>query len=552
MVTRHAARSTIQTLLCLCALWLATAIQNAHGADFNANVDRSELALDEHVMLTLTLSNSDTRLRAQGVNPNVDLSILTKDFHVGSPRDSHRYNIYRGQGRSTSELVVELFPKRIGNVTVPTFQVDGLSTAPIQLTVRPSPQGTAPLAFAKVSVNTSSPWQQEQLVAYLDVYSRIELESAQLGGELMSEPHALDQFEYRRLPVQTRSEQHEGFSYRVMRTAWALFPTRDGPLRLQFPETWIVAKDGNKLRLPGERLDVTIRALPADIAPGTLVGKPQLSLTPTRQGMTTNDLYAWQLELRAAAPSTVVPKSLELRPVKGLQLYVDRPLQVTEESATGLTQVARYSLSAFALQAGSYRLPDIQVSYFDTASGTQQVTTAPGPEFAVQSGPAGASPAAPPAPSAPPGDVVRNGSAAWPWILACASLLALWLITLAAWLRQRPTNRQATDAVTESRRGNPSRPLEADLLKAFGTPSLAAGLCDFETRHGINEELRATVQSVQRLYYSPQCGTAASDLHEAVGRAVQLIRSVSSQRAATSNPWLPNQFSPAKSLHQSS
>jgi len=110
-------------------------------AELKATVDRREAALNEHVALTISLINSDTRLRAEGISPNVDLSVLTKDFDIGTPHVENRYNIYRGRGRSTSELSVDLFPRRDGRLVIPAFRVDGLSTAPIIIEARKLPAG---------------------------------------------------------------------------------------------------------------------------------------------------------------------------------------------------------------------------------------------------------------------------------------------------------------------------------------------------------------------------------------------------------------------------
>ncbi|HGX91877.1 MAG TPA: hypothetical protein ENK35_01020, partial [Candidatus Tenderia sp.] len=69
----------------------------AQGAIFTASVDRQQLSLHEKLTLTLSLNNSDVRLRAEGVNPTIDLSVLHGDFDVGVPQVSSRYNIYQGR-----------------------------------------------------------------------------------------------------------------------------------------------------------------------------------------------------------------------------------------------------------------------------------------------------------------------------------------------------------------------------------------------------------------------------------------------------------------------
>src|SRR3569833_319939 len=152
----------------------------AHAAQLHASVDQSALALNEPV--TLALTDSDTRLRAEGVSPNVDLSVLAKDFDVGTPTVSNRYNVYQGRGRSTSELRVELFPRRAGPLSIPVFRLEVLATQALTLSVRALPADAVPEVFSRGSVSKGAVWQREQIIAWLGVYHRVELKSAGVGG----------------------------------------------------------------------------------------------------------------------------------------------------------------------------------------------------------------------------------------------------------------------------------------------------------------------------------------------------------------------------------
>ena len=114
-------------------LWIAT----ANAATFTAVIDRNELYQDEHLELTLRLENSDTRLRAEGISPNIDLTLLTNNFDLGPPRTSNRFNIERSYGRSTSELIVDLFPKRSGVLGIPPFEIDGIKSNALTVKVLP-------------------------------------------------------------------------------------------------------------------------------------------------------------------------------------------------------------------------------------------------------------------------------------------------------------------------------------------------------------------------------------------------------------------------------
>ena len=95
MVRRHLFHTLIAALL------LSLFSTTLFAATLEARVDKKELVSNEHLTLTLALINSDTRLRATGINPNIDLSILTDNFELGIPQSSNRYSPFRNRGRSS-------------------------------------------------------------------------------------------------------------------------------------------------------------------------------------------------------------------------------------------------------------------------------------------------------------------------------------------------------------------------------------------------------------------------------------------------------------------
>ena len=278
-------------LCCLFCLLLNT----SQAADFIASVDRKELTIDEKLVLTLALFSSDTRLRAQGMNPNIDVTLLADSFDIGTPRNKTNYNIFRTQGRATSSLEIELFPKTTGNLTIPSFNVDGLTTQAISIKVLPSEYGNAPLAFSRSGVNQDSVWQGQQLVIFHDTYYRVELESAKLGGNIELEPQHLELFEHYRLPASERTEQHQGFTYKVLRNSWSLFPSNSGELTINLPDTWLVTADKKQLRLPHTSLNVEVKTLPSPVDTTALIGEAKISAEPITQSTHSGELNSWLL-----------------------------------------------------------------------------------------------------------------------------------------------------------------------------------------------------------------------------------------------------------------
>jgi hypothetical protein len=519
-------------------LLMAVASLQSWAAQLDASVDRRELAIDEYVLLTLSLTNSDTRLRAEGINPNVDLSLVTGDFAVGTPRDSHRYNISRGEGRSTSELQVELFPKHVGTVVVPAFEIDGLQTTPIHLTVHPSAQADAPLAFSETGVSKAQVWDSEHLVAYLDIYTRVELESAQLGADLATEPEPIDVYNYQRLPQQQRSEQRHGFSYHVVRSAWTLFPHDTVALTLQWPETWLVTKTGQRFRLPGAQRRVDVLPLPSTVPQPVLVGKPSVSVAPVRNGTHANDLFAWEWTLRASAPATLIPQDLSVVAPPGMQLYIDRPRIERRHDGEGVEEVAHYMMSVFPLVAGRHRVPDITVPYFDPDTATLQTLRVSGPAFEVA---AGAATNAAVAAATPPHASTATKDRASAWMIASATFASLWIATLALWWQQRRAGGSPLPPPAPlPRPARSSRPLEARLLSAFNATSLSTGLQNFQRAHGDNAQIQEAVVAVQQLYYSERRERDADCIKPLVEQAISLIERAQASTQSVADHWSPD------------
>lgn len=521
-------------------LWLLMWHSLAHAASLEAKVDRTTLRQDEHVVFTLSLINSETRLRAEGIDPNVDLSLLTRDFDLGVPRADNRYNIHRGQGRSTSSITVELFPRRSGELTIPSFRVAGLRSQPLRLRVTAMPGDTPPAIFARAGLDVGSPWAGQQTVVHLDVYHRIGVDKASLGDNLRTEPTLLDLMPHWQLPTQTRRETVRGLDYEVERIAWSLFPP-PGRLTITLPDVWIVTRDGDRRRLPSQQLTLTARPLPAGVTPDTLIGRVQLnSENDLPATLTQNQLARWTLTLRAPVQVTSLPEYLpDLQLPDGLRLYLERAHYDTETTSRGIVDVARYNLGIMPLRPGRYQLPPVRVSYFDPASGRIETAELPGRTLEVDAAATANATQAPPS-TRPAGNVDTAAPAATtftvtPWQIATIVFAALWLLTLGWALRRAaataPTT--STQPITPAPVPTHPDPTIARLLQALHSQTLQAGLDQWERTHGHDDELRAVITALQQRQY----GKDKPMLDD--GRVEALIRRLHATASAqvSENPW---------------
>ncbi|MEJ2565976.1 MAG: BatD family protein [Gammaproteobacteria bacterium] len=523
----------------------------AQAAELSASVDRKELVLQEHVVLTLSLINSDTRLRAQGISPNVDLSELTKDFDIGTPHVENRYNIYRSQGRSTSELTVDLFPRHAGHLTIPVFSVDGLHTSPITIVARPLPAGSLPEIFSKGGVSAQSVWQRQQVVAWLDVYHRIKLKTASVGEYIETEPMAIELMEHHDLPQSERKEKVGGIAYDVTRIAWAIFPKQSGTMTINLPDVWAVTGDGRKLRLPHQQQRVEVKTLPDNVTADIPVGTPLLTQTPPRPAPSVNKVSTWTVTVRGPFSRFALPDTLPLAAMPAhIKVSSDHAQRKTETVTGGLTSVVEYTLSALPQSGGTFKLPPIRIPYFDSKRGAMAVAEAEAVTLTV--------PAAAVAPT-PHADkttavhtTVRGGATTgndkllW-WQLTALLFAMMWIATMIRlWTRPRTTSPETVQTAPPVREPPPPaihHPLQAQLLAAFGSRTLEQGLDEWEHRHGGDAQLRDTVRAVQRLCYGQERNPDTGALARRVEQAATKIRGRASQHDdVADDPWRPEAF----------
>ncbi len=479
-------------------LILALSNRAAFSATFSAKVDRTQVTTEEHLLLKLTLTNSDTRLRAQGVSPNIDLSRLTPLFDLGTPRAENRFNIYRNNGRSTSSISVELFPKKPGQFTIPSFSINDLKTEPITIHVLEN-QNPAPEIFITSGLSHKTVWLNQQLTVYIDLYHRISLSEAKLGGKLDSEPFIMDTFQ---LLQSERQENSKGFKYNVTRISWAVFPSRSGHQTLYLPDLWVVTQSGRKQRFPVQKQVIEVKPLPATIPQNIIVGPITLKQTELDNAPTVGQLSSWQVTLSTPALESTLPQTLGLHTnTSQLKLYQDAPLIQKNKNTKTLLYTATYLLSLIPVTAGRYTLPSTEIQYFNPDTGQVNKATLNGSEIQV-------------APSSslqptqmttaltdhhPQAAAATHSRFIWQWLTIIFALLCV--IILILWQRDRMTRTKISPPQKPRSKPTLDSSPKSLLLDAFNSQTLEQGLNQWEQHHQIDIEIRKVVSAVQKASY---------------------------------------------------
>lgn len=526
----------------------------AMAAEFKATVDRKQLTQDEHILFTLELINSDVRLRAEGVRPNVDLSLLGNDFTLSRPTADSRYNIHQGRGRSSSTITVTLFPKHPGKITIPPFEIDGLRTQAITLVVAPRSKDAPPELFVRSGSNKSSVWVNEQLVIYLDLYHRVALDKASLGDNLETEPTQIELLPHWKLEQASRHENHRGYDYEVERIAWAIFPQQSGTLTVQLPDVWTVSEGANlnaseeRRRLEHQRLDIEVKPLPADVPANIIIGKPELEQTRLPLQTKQHQLTSWTVTLKAPVAVTSLPEVLPgVTLPQGLKLYPDTARRDTTLNNSGIIDRADYVLSVMPLESGDFELPPIRVPYFDPDSGVADYVELPGQALNVVAAPPPdiSSSVTPPAAAIDTTDLSINPDQ-WLWPAAAALFASLWIITLILWQR---SPRAAATVVAKKFESTPSsatahHPLQQQLLDALESKTLEEGLARWQAHFPEEQTVADAVRAVQRFCYGTQ-KQSEEEVAQLVRAAIATLNfQTITPGGAKVSPWRPEAFTP--------
>lgn len=521
-----------------CALTFVACGVNA--SQLGARVDTTTAALGEPVTLTLTLHDSDVRLRADGTQPNVDLGALKNSFDLGKPRTINRMS----GGRAVSELHVELFAKRPGRHVIPSIAAGSLRTRPLSVEIKPAPGGAAPEVFSRAGANKSRAWAGEQIVVWLDFYRRIETENVVRGDIFDAEPIAPELMGARELPQMTRVETFAGERYDVLRQAWALFPRDAGKIVLHVPDLWVHRRDGKRLRLPRHSVHVDVRALPANVPGDIIVGKPQITQHAPDERLEVNALTSWSVKVRAPVAIDSLPDALLFGSAPpNVRLFADRAVRSVEDTPEGSVATADYVIAVTPLAAGVHVLQPPRIAYFDPARGTVEEETPPPVRFTV-SPPSDTNQRAPTnfAPGAPVAHAPRPGAV---WITpALLGAAAICVYLALVFVRGRVRTTPASGAVPAAPYQAPAfHPLQRELLHALGGPSLELGLARWESVHGVDDALRAAVNAVQRLRYGGTSDADADALQSLVEAALKRLRAQRTPSTAPAqDPWLPESF----------
>jgi hypothetical protein len=417
----------------LALLLLLGGVLQAQTTTLRAELDRDVVRLGETAQLTLSLDG-----RSNAARP--DLSVLGDELSVLNVARQVGGDLTRGEWQTSWRITIE--PAQQGVFTIPALEVDGMRSQPLTLTVRPPPAPGEERGEVFVDVRLQpeqGPYRVgQQIQLNVALYHAVPLASGQL-----SEPQP-DGATLERMGEDSLNEARRGGElYRVVERQYALIPERGG--RLEIPAVRFSGRTGSRAQTffgeMGRPISASSRALEIDVQEPAS-GEPDL---PARRLSLLDNLSDQALEIRVgeaiSREITILAEGVHADRLPeltqdvpdGLRGYADQPTRETSVERGWLQARLQQRLAMVAMQAGDYRLPAVEVDWFNVA--TQQLETArlPALDVTVLPDPAAAAPSPPGAAEGEASDQVQVvfTAAYWPWLTA--GFAGLWLLTLFAW-----------------------------------------------------------------------------------------------------------------------
>jgi hypothetical protein len=515
---------------CLLALMLIPAF--VHAADVQATLDRNSVALGETVTLNLRIQGDASNLAMP------DLGVLGSDFDMLGTSQNSSVSVINGAATSELTLGVVLRPRHTGTLQIPSLDIAGSRTAPLQLEVTAADASDNVAAHRDVFMESQVEPNQGYVGQQLSYVVRLFFATTISDGSL--EAPQLNGIQFNKIGDDTNySVERGGRQYHVLERRYALIPQHAGRVEipaLNFqgvaidpadPDSFFGARKPVSARAPAVTID--IKPTPVDWGGTAWLPARQMSLTldglpdaqtPVRVGQPLN----LTMNLQATGlPAEALP-TLSMPPLDGATAYPDKPTTTSRNDGPWIVGQRQQAFAIVPNRIGTLTIPATTLKWWNVLADRMEVAQIPAHSFSVLPASSGsdvhtANPttAAMPASALAPVTLANAPTTPWRWI--AIGSITLWLLSVMAWLiwRRYQRERPASVAIPNAPNASARERQQAFLVAARGSNtseqvrSLLAWarierpaiqhLGDLTALLG-DEQQRAAIASLQRQHYA--------------------------------------------------
>ncbi|CAM5205416.1 BatD family protein [Alishewanella longhuensis] len=462
------------TYYCFISLCLSLSFPLLALSSLQSQVDKNPALAGEAITLTVT---ADARLAADALN----YRHLEQHFRVMVPSVSQSTQVINGVSTQSTRWTFTLFPLASGTFTIPAFEINGLSSDPIALTVLAQSASTdeARELFVEATLQGSSEIYVQQML-YYDVVIYF---SGDLQRGNLTEPQ-LEGAEIQRVGQDVEgSALVNGVRYRTITRRYSITPQRSGSVTIAPPlfSGEVIERDNSRYNYfarsktvmqEANPIAIEVKPQPADFTGNWLVAG-LVTLTeewqPAQSELKVGEPVTRIITLSAVdVASSQLPDLNQQLPAQ-LRFYQEQPQAKGAERSGRQVAQKIFTTAIIANEAGDLILPEIRLPWWNSQTNRQEVAVLPARAFKVEAASTSAVSDLLPVPTLAPAAAINP----WQWNYTSSLLLVGWLLSLLLFAYMKKPQRQLKIATEETAR----RPFADKLLKQACTaadPKLAA------------------------------------------------------------------------------
>ncbi len=448
------------------------------------------------------------------VDDDPDFSPLEADFEILGKNRSSNISIVNGNMSRKTQWHLTAMARQAGQIEIPAIAFGDDTSPPLGLTVTeqsPAKDGSSAPILVQVEATPKTAYVQQQIRYQVRLLRNVEIANATLSEPKLAQGDALIE---KLGDDRTYETRQDGLRYIVVERNYAIFPQQSGPLTIApviFQGTVLQGRpslldpfgqNGAVKRVQSETLEISSKAVPQEFSGNNWLPSGQLRLveewSETPPAFKVGEPVTRTLTLYAEGLTAAQLPELRLPPTDGLKQYPDQPILENHPRDGLLVGARQEKIALVPTRAGKYRLPALEIPWWNTASEQMEVARLPEREIEVL-------PAAKSAPPPPPvqrpeaelqlppkGQPDAPGTSAAAaeasrWRRISLGLATGWGLSLIAWGATRrkknaivpasatadlalQSHSKALDALKQSCRGNDPQQTKAALLQlARGT-----------------------------------------------------------------------------------
>jgi hypothetical protein len=376
----------------------ALVLSVAANADVSVNlsIDRSEITMPDSVRLVVSVSGAQST-DSKPVIPGL------REFSVSRGGTSSHLEIINGQVSSTVEHAYFIQPKRVGVFEIGPAEVTvkgntlKSNTATLRVTEAAPTQSAhrGPL-FLHVSISSKKAYLEEQVIYTLKLYRAVKVRDVSLRL-----PEQADlTFKQLGKPVEYESRYGDG-TYQVLEVRYALIPSKVGthavgPAEMTmtviqprkrsrrslfndpfFDDPFFGFARGKSMTLSSDVVELEVIAFPEENRPPNfsgLVGTFEMESQVEPAQIVVGESTTLTVRVQGRGNVNRIP-DLKLPELTGTKVYADQPVLEMIPDDKGLVGTKTMKWAIVPEKDGSYRVPPLEISFFDTTKHQYNMAT---------------------------------------------------------------------------------------------------------------------------------------------------------------------------------